>query len=451
MGLQATPVAHCLPNTPQRPDQRDMALTDTKLRTVRPTGARFDLADARGLTLRVGASGTMTWTVIYRVAGAGTSGNGRLTRLAGPKQRLVLGSYPGMTLARARTAALKACEAARQGILTRCGHNRPMAGPVTRAQLVERYAAGHLRRNLRAATMVEALLDRHVVPAWGGRAVVDLARGDLLKLLEDVRQPQETEVTTKGRGSFTAMRGGTGAAVEVRKWVRAMFQYAVEAEIRPDNPFAGVRNRDKIKSRDRVLSVTEMRAVWNAASATPYPWGPFYQLLILTGDRRGEWAQARWEWLDEAWMQLEIPAEHYKTARAHIVPLSEVARQVVAALPAPITGPHLFSSDGGQTAIAGFSDAKTAISALAERYLGEAMAPWVTHDLRRSMAMHMERLGVAPHVIEACLGHVLKGVAGTYRRYNFLVEKRMALQLWADEVLGVPVPMPLPADLAEIA
>ena len=167
----------------------------------------------------------------------------------------------------------------------------------------------------------------------------------------------------------------------------------------------------------------------------PYPWAPFYQLLLLTGDRRGEWAAARWDWLDEAWSQLEIPADHYKTGRSHIVPLGSTARRIVAGLPAPAAGPYLLSSDGGMTPIGGFSNAKKAIDDLAERYFGGPMQPWVTHDLRRSMATHMERLGVAPHVIEACLGHTLKGVAGTYRRYNFLREKLAALQVWEDEVL----------------
>ena len=62
------------------------------------------------------------------------------------------------------------------------------------------------------------------------------------------------------------------------------------------------------------------------------------------------------------------------------------------------------------------------------------LRPWVIHDLRRSMATHMERLGVLPHIIEACLGHALKGVAGTYRHFSFLEEKRAALQRWADAV-----------------
>ncbi len=52
------------------------------------------------------------------------------------------------------------------------------------------------------------------------------------------------------------------------------------------------------------------------------------------------------------------------------------------------------------------------------------------------MATHMERIGVEPHMIEVCLGHVLKGVAGTYRQYGYLPEKTAALQAWADELLA---------------
>jgi len=60
----------------------------------------------------------------------------------------------------------------------------------------------------------------------------------------------------------------------------------------------------------------------------------------------------------------------------------------------------------------------------------------VTHDLRRSMATHMERIGIDPHVIEACLGHSLRGIASTYRHYTYLPEKIDALQRWADELLA---------------
>jgi integrase len=224
------------------------------------------------------------------------------------------------------------------------------------------------------------------------------------------------------------VRGGPGAAAEVRKWCRAMFQFAVDAGLRSDNPFADVRNRDRQRPRDRVLSMEELRAVWEAAGDLGYPWGPWYRLILLTGDRRGEWARARWDRLDPDRTRLEIPASEYKTGKPQVVPLSGQARAIIAALPQGSAGPFLFSSDGGGRPVSGFSKAKARLDRAVADRLRHTMPHWVVHDLRRSMATHMERIGVAPHVIEVCLGHVLKGVAGTYRQYGYLPEKAQALQ-----------------------
>ena len=118
------------------------------------------------------------------------------------------------------------------------------------------------------------------------------------------------------------------------------------------------------------------------------------------------------------------------------MPLSAQARAIIAALPPTgPAGPFLFSSDGGARPVSGFSRAKARLDRALATRLGQAPPPWVVHDLRRSMATHMERIGVEPHVIEVCLGHALKGVAGTYRQYGYLPEKAKALQLWADELL----------------
>jgi integrase len=119
-----------------------------------------------------------------------------------------------------------------------------------------------------------------------------------------------------------------------------------------------------------------------------------------------------------------------------VVPLSEPARAILAALPRGGAGSFLFSSDGGARPVSGFSKAKTRLDRTIAERLGRPLPPWVVHDLRRSMATHMERIGVAPHVIEVCLGHVLKGVAGTYRQYGYLPEKAAALQRWADELMA---------------
>ena len=146
-----------------------MPLTNTKLRIVRATGVRFDLPDRQGLALQVGVSGPMTWTLTYRVVEIGTTGEGRVARRAGTKQRMNLNEYPAVGLSEARTRALAARELARAGsdpAEARRAALAPTDRPPTVADLVERYAEGHLRaRNLRAGPNVERLLRRHVAPA----------------------------------------------------------------------------------------------------------------------------------------------------------------------------------------------------------------------------------------------------------------------------------------------
>jgi integrase len=72
--------------------------------------------------------------------------------------------------------------------------------------------------------------------------------------------------------------------------------------------------------------------------------------------------------------------------------------------------------------------------------LGDAVADWVLHDLRRTAATRMAELGVQPHIIEAVINHVSGhkgGVAGIYNRATYDKEKREALNLWAEHVMAL--------------
>jgi len=294
-------------------------LTDTQLRKLKVTGERYELPDPGlpGLALRISAKGQKTWTVVYRVRGAGEASGERVARLAGHKRRLTLGEYPSVGLAEARAKAAEIKRLARSG--TDAGdvgnqEDGQATVPVV-ADLIDRYVSDHLRRNgLRAGSNAEKQLRLHVGGAWSTRPVASITRADLVLLLEKVRIPFDVEVRDGDRIE-RRKRGGPGAAAEVRKWTRAMFQFAVEVGLRPDNPFADVKNRDKQWSRDRVLSMTELAAVWQGAESMNYPWGPYYRLILLTGDRRGEWARAQWNWLDRECERLEIPPDQYKTGR----------------------------------------------------------------------------------------------------------------------------------------
>lgn len=389
-----------------------MPLTETRLRALRPTGSRSELPDRDGLSLRVSQRGVMTWTVAFRVQGESAAGGTRRNRLSGDKRRFTLGEYPLVSLADAREKALAVRRLARAGTNpVETLRPKPKA-VVTVADVIARYGTEHLRRNTRAGGNVEKLLALHVTPRWGDRELSSITRTDFVALLEEVRRPTVVSVKTS-RGTYKATRGGPGSAGEVRKWVRAMFQFAFDVELLPDNPLASVRNRDRQKPRSRVLSMEELRVVWKTSASMPYPWGPYFQLILLTGDRRGEWANARADWLTPDRTRLEIPATNYKTGKPQVVPLSRQARTIVEVLPAPELGPYIFSSLSGARPISDFSGAKGKLDGLIAAERKAALSPWVVHDLRRSMATHMERLGIAPHIIEVCLGHTLKGIGAT--------------------------------------
>jgi integrase len=196
-----------------------------------------------------------------------------------------------------------------------------------------------------------------------------------------------------------------------------------------------------------------MQEAWAAFDKVGWPFGPFAKLLLLTAARRDEVASARWSEFDLAAKTWTIPKERTKSGQAHEVPLSESALRVLEGLPR-IEARHrstgfVFSTTG-KTAVSGFSRAKSIIDAAilamkresaAHRGYDQAavQAPeaWTFHDLRRSAASGLAGLGIAPHVIEAVLGHrsgAIKGVAAVYNRYNYSMEKRAALQAWGRHI-----------------
>jgi integrase len=176
-------------------------------------------------------------------------------------------------------------------------------------------------------------------------------------------------------------------------------------------------------ARERVLTMDELKAIWAAADKMGYPFGPMVRLLILTAQRRAEIANLERGWLLTGQQAFEVPASHYKTDRPQVVPLSAPALAIVEALP-QTSGDFLLSTTAGKVPVSGFSKAKARIDKLSK------VEGWTLHDLRRSAATHMARLGIPQEHIERVLGHAIEGVAGTYNRYSYLDEKRAALDLW---------------------
>ena len=192
------------------------------------------------------------------------------------------------------------------------------------------------------------------------------------------------------------------------------------------SPCLGIKKPTPNNARDRVLDIGEMALVWNGAELVGYPFGPIVKLLMLTAQRRNEVASIQRSQLDFEANTWTLPAELTKNGRQHAVPLAPHAASLLRTLP-HFTSDYVFPARGENPVFAHFSRGKLKLDALA------GVKEWTLHDLRRSVATHLAKLGVAPHVIERILNHVsgtFGGVAGVYNRFQYLDEMRNALGMW---------------------
>lgn len=378
-------------------------LTDRLVKHASGDGGRVEYWDAvlRGFGLRVadraGAEPVKTWFIRYRMDGR--------------QHRLKLGTYPAVPLAAARSAAETAFKAIARGENPAAKVEAP-ARPYTVADMVAEFIERHAKPNTRSWAETNRILQRHVVSRWGAKEPAALGRRDVIELLDAI-----------------ADAGAPIMANRTLAHVRKLFGWAVERDILSASPVANVKPPAREQDRDRVLSDDEVRAIWDACDGLGWPFGPIVRLLLVTAQRRDEVATMRREDL-----QLEpglwvVPRTETKSDRLHEVPLSPLAVEVLAGLP-QFDGPLVFSTTG-VTAVSGFSKAKLRLDDLS------GVSGWRFHDLRRTAASGMARLGVAEHTLRRILNHApasTSGVTAVYNRYAYLAEKRAALDLWARHV-----------------
>ena len=197
------------------------------------------------------------------------------------------------------------------------------------------------------------------------------------------------------------------------------------------NPATDLPKPASETKRDRVLSDDELIAVWNAARKIGWPFGDAIRLLILTGARREEIGQLKWSEIKGDVIALE--GARTKNAAPQTIPLSLAASTVLQQAPRIADSKRIFTTNG-QTAISGWSRAKTKLDELS------GVSDWRIHDLRRTVATGLQKLGVNLQTIEAVLGHTSgsrAGVVGVYQRHSFDAEKRAALDAWGAHVTAL--------------
>lgn len=236
--------------------------------------------------------------------------------------------------------------------------------------------------------------------------------------------------------------------------LRRLIRWAKSRGDIASNPLEGFEPPAPVASRDRVLSDIEIKLVWQSSRELHDPFGQFVRLLLLTGQRRNEVADLRWEELDRVGRQWLLPAARAKNGVEVLLPLSDITMAELDSLAGCKTWPtkgYVLTTTGDRP-ISGFSKAKRLLDeAIARTILSGGkdldVAPWRFHDLRRTMATSMQRLRISGDVIEACenriAGRSKSGAARIYQRHDYEPEKREAFDKWATFICTLVQEKPL--------
>lgn len=368
-------------------------LTDAKIAAIKaPEKGQIEYPDNKvtGLRLRVGTSGKKTWTVRRRVG----------DKLINRK----VGTYPSMGLASAREAAERLI-----AMLERDGDAAALDR--TFGAVAALWLDSVAKEKNKSWRNQKRVLELHVDPSWKDRLIANIKKGDVRELIDGIE--------------------GKVLPNRVLATIRPIFRWAAERDWIEFSPADHIAKPKSEAERDRVLDMTEIAKIWNAAGLLGYPFGPYVRALILTAQRRSEVAKMRWKEIDEDEATWTIGGGDTKSGRANLVPLSPLA---IAELdPLPELGDFVFTSTG-EAPIGQFSKAKQKIDEFVAAK-GEPLEAWRFHDIRRSAATHMVRLGVTETIVGRVLNHAPQGVtARVYALHSYAPEKRHALDTWAAEI-----------------
>lgn len=371
-------------------------LTDTRVAAIKPPASgQEEHPDAKvtGLRLRVGSGGQKTWIVRKRV-GAKTINK-------------KLGTYPALSLSKARDNALTVIEA-----LERDGSTDALTR--TFGDVADTWIDKVAKGKNGSWQLQKRRLEMHVYPDWKDRKIASIKRSDVRDLIEGIE--------------------GDVLPNRVHAIVKTIFRYAMSRDWIEASPIEGIAKIREEAPRDRVLSMDEAKQVWEAADLLGFPFGAYIRVLMLTAQRRSEVAAMKWDDVDLEAGTWILSAEQTKSDRAHLVPLSAPVVEILGALPR--LGDFVFTSDG-KTHLKSYSKVKSRLDGFITAKDGK-VAPWRLHDLRRTAATHMVRLGVLEGVVGRVLNHAVQGVTGkVYALHSYAPEKRSALDRWAAELMRV--------------
>jgi integrase len=300
--------------------------------------------------------------------------------------------------------------------------------------LVEEYIREALATQKRRQE-AERLLPKDFLPVFGARAAIDVSRRELLN---DLIRPK--------------MLRYPRTATQLLSRIRCAYAHAIEQGRLPENfssPTVGIRGASQVRRR-RVLTDAELASFLKWLPHSPYSRTvrDALSLVLLTGCRSGEIVAGRWRDIDldrAIWTLRET-----KNGEPHDVMLSQQAIELLRyrqsidktfVFPSPRTGQHVAQKALG---LAQYTARHVDPEGAAKDPIE---VPWTVHDLRRTVATGLARLGCLRVVQDRILNHVDRSIGAIYDRHSYDAEVRIWLQKWADymDALKTRNVFPLPA------
>ena len=397
--------------------------TDTLIKNLKPEPAKYYKREANGFAVKVWPSGVKTWVFIYT--------------FDGKRKEMKLGEYPAMKLADARTDYGKAYELHKNGgdpgEVGRQQHEERRLAP-TVEELAKEYVEKYAMIEKKSWEEDKRALNVEIIPLWGMIKAKDIRKRDIVLLLEGV-----------------VKRGSPVMANRLRALIHKMFAFATERDIIEMNPCSGVKPLVSEKPKERALSESEIKTLWESLDKPDVLMSPetkrALRLILITGQRPGEVAGMDSTEIDGRWWT--IPAERSKNGKAHRVYLSELALELIGnktgpVLPSPIgDGPitpgalhcalrrnlkgQLYPDKRTATKRGRYKKNEIATPPEKNRIGIDSFSP---HDLRRTMATRMAEMGTMEEIIDRVLNHVRPGIIRTYNVYAYDKEIQKALESW---------------------
>ena len=379
----------------------------------KPPLKEYDLREGNGFGIRVRKTGIITFFYIYHF-----DDKRRFLNLG------IYGPPPDTSLADARLKHAEAFTQVRSGTDPQAPPPEPPAAPVkpevfTVTDLKSKYV-GHIKTHLvdRSVKHQDERLEKHLIPAWGNRPIVEIRRRDAIEMIETIAAKKP------------------GAARNVLLAARAMFTYALRREMVEYNPFSEVGlavPAATANDRNRTLSDDELKKV-----VLPYLLSPggntiaknALLLILVTGQRPGEVAGLHKSEINEDWWT--IPWQRIKTEcrkgkknpQDHRVFLTSLAKSLII----PSDG-HIFPASRGAEGSVSTNTLAHHVQFQDPNYFG--LLRWTPHDLRRTARTGMAALNVPERHAEAVLNHALEGVKKIYDRHHYDKQKKAALTKWS--------------------